>query len=84
MSEERPEKPDLVAAMIWLLGPESQEVRSKALLGTHRVNCDPDDPTRAWETLPDETVIRGRLLDNGDFIPDEETESERPPPPADH
>ncbi|MDR6213233.1 hypothetical protein [Paracidovorax wautersii] len=84
MSEERPEKPDLVAAMIWLLGPESQEVRSKALLGTHRVNCDPDDPTRAWETLPDETVIRGRLLDNGDFIPDEETESERPHPPADH
>lgn len=72
MSEESPEKPDLIAAMIWLLGPESQEARSKALRGTYRINFDPHDPTRAWRTLPDETVIHGRLLENGDFIPDQE------------
>lgn len=78
MSEESPEKPDLIAAMIWLLGPESQEARSKALRGTHRINCDPHDPTRAWCTFPDETVVHGRLLDNGNFVPDDATE--KPPP----
>lgn len=72
MSEESPEKLDLIAAMIWLLGPESQEVRSKALRGTYRTNVDSHDPTRAWRTLPDGTVIHGRLLENSDLIPDQE------------
>lgn len=71
MSVVKSKNPDLIEALIWLLGPEGQELRSKALVGTHRINCDPDDPSRAWETLPDETVIHGRLLENGDFVSDE-------------
>lgn len=74
MSKGSPERPDLISAMIWLLGPESQEVRAKALRGTYRINVDSHDPTRAWRTLPDGIVIKGRLLDSGDFIPDKESE----------
>lgn len=70
MSEEESNKPDLIEALIWLFGPEGQEVRSKGLRGTYRINVDSHDPPRAWETLPDETVIPGRLLENGDLIPD--------------
>lgn len=81
---EKSKNPDLIKALIWLLGSEGQELRSKALLGTHRINCDPDDPTRAWETLPDETVIHGRLRENGDFIPDSDTETPKPHDPADY
>ncbi|MDD2610660.1 MAG: hypothetical protein PHX60_13425 [Giesbergeria sp.] len=35
-----------------------------------RIHFDPNDPTKAFCTQPDGSVVEGRLLDNGDFVPD--------------
>lgn len=62
----------LLERLAWLVGtPEGQEHWKRSLRGTHRINCDPEDPSRAWLTRPDESVVYGRLLENGDFVPDE-------------
>ena len=34
-----------------------------------RIHFDPNDPTKAFCTQPDGSVVEGRLLDNGDFVP---------------
>lgn len=34
-----------------------------------RIHFDPNDITKAFLTKPDGSVVEGRLLDNGDFVP---------------
>ncbi|GKS91906.1 hypothetical protein [Acidovorax sp. SUPP2539] len=72
MNSKTQEKPkDLIDALIWLVGSESKEIRKKHLQGQHLVNFDGDHPDRAWKTSPDGSVVHGRLLEDGTFIPDE-------------
>lgn len=35
-----------------------------------RIQFDPNDPTKAFLRKPDGSVVEGKILDNGDFIPD--------------
>lgn len=35
-----------------------------------RIHFDPTDHTKAFWTKPDGSVVEGRILDNGDFVPD--------------
>lgn len=61
---------DLLDGVNWLLSPEGRKAFAARLRGTYRVNFDRKDPERAWITLPDETVIYGRLLEGAQFVPD--------------
>lgn len=54
----------------WLLSPEGRKAFAARLRGTYRVNFDCKDPGRAWITLPDETVVHGRILEDAQFVPD--------------
>ncbi|GKS87053.1 hypothetical protein AVMA1855_22895 [Acidovorax sp. SUPP1855] len=45
MNSKAQEKPkDLIEALIWLVGPESKEIRKKHHQGQHLVNFDGDHP----------------------------------------
>ncbi len=70
MSESTARRDNLLDGLIWLLSPEGRKAFTDRLRGTFRVNFDHEDPTRAWMTLPDETVVHGRLLEDGQFVPD--------------
>jgi len=70
MSEKTPKDRDVIMGLIWLASPEGLQAARDLRRGTLRISADPEDPDRAWLTYPDETVVHGRLLENGDFVPD--------------
>lgn len=70
MSENTARRDNLFDNLNWLISPEGRKAFADRLRGTFRVNFDHEDPSRAWITLPDETVVRGRLLEDGQLVPD--------------
>ena len=61
---------NLLDGVNWLLSPEGRKAFATRLRGTYRVNFDRKNPERAWITLPDETVVHGRILEDAQFLPD--------------
>lgn len=70
MSKNTARGDNLLDGVIWLLSAEGRRAFAERLRGTFRVNFDCKDPARAWITLPDETVVQGRLLEDAQFVPD--------------
>lgn len=61
---------NLLDGVNWLLSPQGRKAFAARLRRTYRVNFDRKDPERAWITLPDETVVHGRMLEDAQFVPD--------------
>ncbi len=70
MSESTARRDNLLDGLSWLISPKGRRAFADRLRGTFRINFDHEDPSRAWITLPDETVVHGRLLEDGQFVPD--------------
>ncbi|MDA8522931.1 H-NS histone family protein [Acidovorax sp. NCPPB 4044] len=70
MSENTARGDNLLDGVNWLLSPKGRKAFAERLRGTFRVNFDREDPGRAWITLPDETVVHGRLSEDAQFVPD--------------
>lgn len=70
MSENTARRDNLFDSLSWAISPEGRKAFADRLRGTFRVNFDHEDPSRAWITLPDETVVHGRLLEDGQIVPD--------------
>lgn len=75
MSENTSKLHDLMTGIVWLASPEGQRQAQESRRGTHRINADPEHPDQAWLTLPDETVVHGRLLESGEFVPDQSADA---------
>ncbi|RYE43861.1 MAG: hypothetical protein EOP24_26850 [Hyphomicrobiales bacterium] len=78
MSEKTPKDRDVIMGLIWMASPEGQQAARDLRRGTLRVSADPEhpeDPERAILTLPDETVVHGRLSETGEFIPDKASDA---------
>lgn len=62
-------KPDLIEALATI-------ELAQLLEGTHRINVDPFDPSKATATMPDGTTVAGTLDARGNFTPSPTTQGE--------
>lgn len=62
-------KPDLTEALATIQ-------LAQLLEGTHRINVDPFDPSKATATMPDGTTVAGTLDARGNFTPSPTTQGE--------